>query len=141
MKYSIQEAARITGLTPSTLRYYESEGLLPNIKRAENRHRYYDESNLEWIAVINCLKNTNMPIEQIKEFVILNSQGDGTLYKRLELILKHRENVQKKIDELNKYMEHINYKVDYFTMACELGTEKELKKERYPNHFYIKEDE
>lgn len=96
MKYSIQEAARITGLTPSTLRYYESEGLLPNIKRAENRHRYYDESNLEWIAVINCLKNTNMPIEQIKEFVILNSQGDGTLYKRLELILKHRENVQKR---------------------------------------------
>ncbi|NRY59682.1 hypothetical protein [Clostridium beijerinckii] len=86
------------------------------------------------------MKYSIMPIEQIKEFVVLNSQGDCTLYKRLELILKHRENVQKKIDGLNKYMEHINYKVDYFTMACELGTEKELKKQQYPNHFYIKED-
>lgn len=141
MKYSIKEAAKITELTASTLRYYESEGLLPHIKRDENNHRYYDEANLEWIAVINCLKGTNMPIEQIKKFVDLHSEGDKTLHERLEMVLKHKEDVQKQIDELNKYMNHINYKVDYFKLACKLGTEKELKKKRYPEHLYIKESQ
>ncbi|MCD2347718.1 MerR family transcriptional regulator [Clostridium guangxiense] len=141
MKYSIKQVAEITGLTESTLRYYESEGLLPNIQRAKNGHRYYDESNLEWIAVINCLKSTNMPIDQIKIFVNLHSEGDKTLHQRLEMILKHRENVQKQINKLNKYMEHINYKVDYYKLACKLGTEKEIKKEKYPGHLYVNESE
>lgn len=141
MKYSIRQAANISGLSASTLRYYESEGLLPHIQRDENSRRYYDESNLEWISVINCLKSTNMPIEQIKAFVALHGEGDKTLHQRLEMVLKHRENVRKQIDELNEYMDHINYKVDYFKLACELGTEKELKKKKYPEHLHIKDDE
>lgn len=137
MEYTIQQASQKTGLTASTLRYYEAEGLIPAIKRGENRHRYYDDGNLDWISVITCLKNTNMPIEQIKDFVALHKEGDKTLKERLDMMLDHREAVQKKIDELNEYMKHINYKVEYYTLACELGSEAKLKKKRYPEELDV----
>lgn len=76
MNYTIKQASKITKLPSSTLRYYESEGLIPEIKRNENGHRYYDESNLKWITLITCLKNTNMPIQLIKIFVALYNEGD-----------------------------------------------------------------
>jgi DNA-binding transcriptional MerR regulator len=141
MEYTIRQASKITELPSSTLRYYESEGLLPDIKRNRNGHRYYDESNLKWIALITCLKNTNMPIELIKIFVTLHNEGDKTLNERLEIVLQHRENVQKKIDELNNYMKYINYKVDYYTLACELGTENKLKNNKYPQPLYVEDEE
>ncbi len=141
MKYTIKQASKITKLPSSTLRYYESEGLLPAIKRNVNGHRYYDESNLKWIVLITCLKNTNMSIELIKIFVALHNEGDKTLDKRLEIVLKHRENVQKKIDELNDYMNYINYKVDYYTLACGLGTENKLKNNKYPKPLYVEDGE
>lgn len=137
MEYTMAETSKITGLTASTLRYYESEGLLPEIKRDKNKRRYYTDDNLEWISVITCLKNTNMPISQIRTFVTLHSEGDRTLYDRLEIVLEHRENVQKEIDKLNGYMDHINYKVDYYKLACKLGTEKELMKIKYPEHLCV----
>lgn len=132
MKYTIKQASKITKLPSSTLRYYESEGLLPEIKRNENGHRYYDEANFKWIKLITCLKNTNMPIELIKIFVALHNEGDETLSQRLDVVMKHRENVQEKIAELNEHMKYINYKVDYYTLACELGSEQPLKNNKYP---------
>lgn len=140
MKYMIKQASKLTALPSSTLRYYESEGLLSEIKRNKNGHRYYDEANLKWIALITCLKNTSMPIEMIKIFVALHNEGDATLEQRLEVVLKHRENVQKKIDELNEYMKYINYKVDYYSLACELGSEQPLKKNKYPEPLSVESD-
>ena len=141
MKYTIKQASKLTALPSSTLRYYESEGLLPEIKRNKNGHRYYDEANLKWIALITCLKNTSMPIEMIKIFVALHNEGDATLEQRLDVVLKHQENVQKKIDELNEYMKYINYKVDYYSLACELGSEQPLKKNKYPEPLSVDSDD
>lgn len=132
MTYTIQETAARLGVSASALRYYEKENLLPDIKRDKNGRRYYDEDDIGWLEVILCLKATNMPIKDIRKFVQLNFMGDCTLQERLEMVLAHRQNVQKQIDELTEYMKHINHKVEYFTKACKLGTEKELK---YSNNF------
>ena len=35
--YSISEVASMMGVAPSTLRYYEKEGLLPNVKRVNGK--------------------------------------------------------------------------------------------------------
>ena len=50
VSYSISEVAKMMGVTPSTLRYYDQEGLLPNIKR-KNGVRVFEEEDFKWRRV------------------------------------------------------------------------------------------
>ena len=90
MSYSIKEIAKIMGITPSTLRYYDSEGLLPNVKKVNGR-RVFEDKDFKWLRVLNCMKNINMPIKKIKEYVKLAQKGDATLQERYNLILQQKE--------------------------------------------------
>ncbi len=124
--YSISEVASMMGVAPSTLRYYEKEGLLPNVKRV-NGKRVFEEKDFDWLRVLNCLKNTGMPIRRIKEYALLSQMGDESLSARYELIKAQREYVQDQIDRLNYYMEELDYKDWYYRTAIELGSEKAVQ--------------
>lgn len=123
MKYSIAEAAKRSGLTAYTLRYYEKEGLLRFVDRTPSGIREFKEADLDWLSLIVCLKNSGMPIKQIKNFMDLCKQGDTTLQERLEVFIAHKKAVQEKMEEFEKYMKKIDYKIWYYTTAVEAGTE------------------
>ena len=73
--YTIAQASEEVELTPYTLRYYEKEGLLPNvIKDSAGRRKYHDD-DLQRIGFIKCLKGTGMSLKQIKEYGDLYEQG------------------------------------------------------------------
>ena len=69
MSYTIGELAKKLGITKDSLRYYEKEGLLPHIKRDSSGHRVYSDSDMEWIFLIRCLRDTDMQIYKIKKYV------------------------------------------------------------------------
>ena len=85
------------GVAPSTLRYYDKEGLLPFVERSGGGIRMFKGEDIEWLSIIECLKKTGMPIKEIKQFIDWCIEGDSTIDKRLELIDRQRERVQKKI--------------------------------------------
>lgn len=89
MSYSIKEVAKMMNVAPSTLRYYDQEGLLPNIKRL-NGIRVFEDADFKWLRVLNCLKNTNMPIKKIRQYVELAQEGDTTLEERYDLIKEQK---------------------------------------------------
>lgn len=66
MSYTISQVAQMMGVAPSTLRYYDKEGLLPNVKRV-NGIRVFEDADFPWLRILNCLKGTGMPIRKIKE--------------------------------------------------------------------------
>ena len=68
-RYTIGEVAKMYGIAPSALRYYDKEGLLPFIERTEGGARLFKEEDLEWLTTIECLKDTGMPIKMIKQFI------------------------------------------------------------------------
>ncbi|MBU5444995.1 MerR family transcriptional regulator [Paenibacillus sp. MSJ-34] len=84
---SIKEVTEMTGIAASTLRYYESEGLLPFVKRDENGKRLYDQEDLEWVHFITALRATGMPIAQIQKYVYLFKEGDNTIAERKMMML------------------------------------------------------
>lgn len=124
MEYSIGEAAAKTGITASTLRYYEKEGLLPSIKRDKNGIRAFTEDDLQYLRIIECLKATGMPIKDIHRFIELCSEGDNSLHERYELFLDRKAAVQKQIEELKKVEKVIDFKCWYYETAIKAGTEK-----------------
>lgn len=127
MSYTISEVAEKMGITPSTLRYYDKEGLLPGIKR-KNGIRIFEDEDFSWLRVLNCLKNTGMPIRKIRRYVELAKQGDATLKERYELIKEQRASVQDQMDQLKYYMEELDYKDWYYRTAIREGSEEAVLK-------------
>lgn len=113
--YSIHEACERTGLTAHTLRYYEKEKLLPNISRSAGGIRQYSDEDMEALGMICCLKNTGMPLQDISRFMALARQGDQTLRERCALLKKHRDNVIARMEEMQRHLEKVTCKVQYFT--------------------------
>ena len=126
--YSIQEVSKKTGLTAHTLRYYEKEGLISGVERTQGGFRQYTDEDLERLGLICCLKNTGMSIQEIARFVQLTHEGDHTLEERVELLRVHRERVLEKMAEMQKHLDKVTWKLNFFTeklRAYEAGkTEK-----------------
>ncbi|WP_160688923.1 MerR family transcriptional regulator [Clostridium sp. C2-6-12] len=117
MGYSIAEAAEKIDLSTYTLRYYDKMGLLPFVERNELGNRDFKEKDLEWLKLIRCLKNSNMPIKKIKEVIKLSLEGDDTLSIRKEILSNHRKEVVNKIEELHKSLDKIDNKINYYERA------------------------
>ena len=119
LEYSISQTAKKMKLTAFTLRYYDIEGLLPNLSRNKAGNRIFTDADLEMLSVICCLKNTGMPIKQIKQFISWQKDGNYTLHKRNEMLLQHQKAIHKQISDLQKNLQLIDHKLNFYKNACE----------------------
>ncbi len=127
MPYSIKEISELTGLPASTLRYYDKQGLLPNLKRDGNNIRVFTDEDYRSLKMIDCLKRSGLSIRDIKMFIDTSEQGDEALSERREIFTKRREILRRELDELQEVLSVIEYKCWYYGKACEAGTENVVK--------------
>jgi len=111
MSLSIGEVADLTGLSIHTLRYYDELGLLPQVRRAENGHRVFDEEVLGWIHIIKCLRATQMPLSDIQRFTYLARQDGDTIALQRELLEAHRRQVEQRMCEVKAAIALIDDKI------------------------------
>lgn len=114
MGYTIREVAERFDLTAYTLRYYEKEGLLPFVKRDQRGNRVFEENDVEWITLICCLRDTGMSVTEIRRYVDLCMEGEDKIEARRQIILEHKQAVEKKIAQMKKYLTKINKKLQYY---------------------------
>lgn len=117
MLYTVGEMAKKLGVAPSTLRYYDQEGLLPFVERSSGGIRVFKDSDYEWLQVIGCLKKTGMQLKDIKSFIEMAMQGDETIEPRLALIVKQKESVKAQIAELEETLRTLEFKQWYYETA------------------------
>lgn len=122
MLYTVGEMAKKLGVAPSTLRYYDQEGLLPFVERSSGGIRVFKDSDYEWLQVIGCLKKTGMQLKDIKLFIEMAVQGDETIEPRLALITKQKAAVQVQIAELEETLRTLEFKEWYYTTAKKNGS-------------------
>lgn len=108
---TIAEAADLSGLSRHTLRYYEREGLLDAVGRAQSGHRRYADGDVAWIAFLGRLRATGMPIREMKRFAELRRAGRETVLERRTLLDEHRIEVRRRISELENELAVIDEKV------------------------------
>jgi len=111
MTYSMKQITEMTGVPASALRYYEKESILPFVERNDKGIRVYDDVNVEWIYFIRALRETDMPIREIKKYVALYMEGDATKEERRKLLLQHEENVEAKLSSQFEYLKRIKKKL------------------------------
>lgn len=122
MFYTVGEMAKKLNVAPSTLRYYDKEGLLPFVERSSGGIRMFKDEDMEWLEIIECLKKTGMSIKDIKIFIDWCVAGDSTIDKRLEIIEKQRETVEQQISEMIEHLNVLKYKTWYYETAKEAGS-------------------
>ncbi len=127
MYYSIGEAARITGIAISTLRYYDREGMFPEMMRSSGGIRVFSDKEISILRVVECLKSAGMSIKEIKEFLFWCQEGDSSLQKRRDMFRYRLKEVKKQIEALQKTMNTLQYKCWYYDTAIAAGTEDAVK--------------
>lgn len=124
--YTIKDMSRLTGLPASTLRYYDKQGLLPNLKRNGNNVRVFTDDDYASLRLIDCLKRSGLSIRDIKSFMDMAGK-EGALSGRLEIFRKRRELLKRELEDLQCVLDVIEYKCWYYEKACEAGTDSAVK--------------
>lgn len=124
MYYTIGEIAKMMDVAPSTLRYYDKEGLLPFVERSNGGIRMFKRDDFEQLFIIDCLKKAGVSIKDIKTFMDWVQQGDGTIDERLELFRKRREVIKEQIEQLEQTLSILDYKCWYYKTAKAAKTTK-----------------
>ena len=138
MAYTVGEMAKILEVPASTLRYYDKEGLLPQVERSSGGIRVFQESDYEWLRMIGCMKKAGMSIRDIRHYIQLSAQGDDTISDRLEMFRNQREVLCRRIEEMQHTLETVEYKCWYYETAKAAGTidvPRDMADEDVPKRF------
>ena len=124
---SIAEAARRTGVSVHTLRYYERAGLVVTpVDRNDSGRRRYQDDDLKWISICTKLRATGMPIKAIRRYAQLVSAGPGNEEERLALLESHRACVTAKLAEVEENLKLIDHKIDVYRGRLDAGDADQL---------------
>lgn len=124
--YTIGQVSEMFGLPISTLRYYDKQGLFPEMERISGIRKFSD-TELEALRVIECLKKSGLEIKDIKQFMDWCVEGPSSYSKRRELFVRQRETVETEIAHMNKVLDMLKFKCWYYEQAMQDGSEERIK--------------
>ncbi|MFR5602427.1 MAG: MerR family transcriptional regulator [Lachnospiraceae bacterium] len=111
------EFAKLTGVSKHTLFHYDEIGLFSPAIRLENGYRYYTISQLDLFSAIGTLKEIDMPLSQIKEY--LDHRSPDSLIALLE---QERKNLDKKIRHLEQTRYWMSQKTELIKQILSIDT-------------------
>jgi DNA-binding transcriptional MerR regulator len=119
--YTITEAAALTGLPATTLRYYEQIGVIAPVSRgASSKHRVYDEDDLDQLMWIACLAATGMAVADMRTYVANGSLGPAAAREQVELLTAQSERLADEARQVALRQRYVRIKIDYWH-AVEAG--------------------
>ncbi|GAB07258.1 putative MerR family transcriptional regulator [Gordonia amarae NBRC 15530] len=118
---SIADVSARTGLTRDTLRWYESEGLIPPVPRTSAGVRRYDDATIRMIELLVRLRRTGMPVAHMRDFVTMVQQGARTHGRRMRLLQDHREEIESRIRELIDDLAAVDDKIGHYRRLIDAG--------------------
>ena len=112
--YSMKEACALTNMSYENLKFYCNEGLVPNVKRDSRNYRIFDDHDIKWIQSLNCLKRCGMSIAEMKEYLALCMDGEGTIPERKMILAEKKEALLQSIAELQRAVAYIDWKQGFY---------------------------
>lgn len=112
--YKMKEACEKTGLSYETLKFYCNQGLVPNVKRDEKKRRVFDERDIAWINSLNCLRNCDMSIQEMREYIDLCLKGETTIPERKQILAQKRKALEEEQKQIQKSIDYIDWKQGFY---------------------------
>ncbi|PZG41097.1 MerR family transcriptional regulator [Listeria ivanovii] len=112
---NIKEAAKITGLTNDTIRYYERIGIIMPIPRQDNGLRDFTERSINQLKFAKTMRSAGMGVESLREYVaMIYENDDSTIVARKALLTEQAYLMQEKIDRMQEAHDYLLYKVENY---------------------------
>lgn len=97
---NISEAARRSGLSAKTIRYYEDIGLVGPASRSQNGYRQYESASLEQLQFLARARDVGFDIDECRQLLELQQDSHRESRHARSLVLEKSEQLQHKIDKL-----------------------------------------
>ena len=123
---TIAEVSKQYDISPDTLRYYERIGLNPPVPRSKNGIRNYDQNSCRWIELMKCMRKAGVQIDALIEYVTLFQQGDDTAEARKAILIEQREQLLKRMADMQASLERLNEKIERYEQVI-IPAERKLK--------------
>lgn len=124
-RYSIREAAALTGLPASTLRYYESIGIIEPIGRDESSgHRVYTPQDLDVLTAVACLSATGMSVADMRHYIANNHVGPEAAGQQIELLRTQGEHLAAEARQLEVRRRYVALKIEYWEAVAAQDLER-----------------
>ena len=113
--YTITEASTLTGLPASTLRYYESIGVITPISRgASSGHRVYDDTDLDQLMWIACLSATGMSVADMLQYVANRDLGPSAAADQVALLEGQQRRLEEEAESIAVRQRYVRVKIAYW---------------------------
>ena len=113
--YTIKEAAALTGLPASTLRYYESIRVIPPISRdASSKHRVYGEDDLDQLMWVACLAATGMSVGDMRQYVANGALGPSEASEQIDLLAAQEGRLALEAERVALRQRYVRLKIAYW---------------------------
>lgn len=112
--YTMKETCQKTGLAYETLKFYCNQGLVPNVKRDGLNHRIFDDRDVAWINSLTCLKQCDMGIVEMKEYLALCQEGEETIPERKRILEAKRRALEGEQERISQAIAYIDRKRDFY---------------------------
>ena len=106
--------ARRTGRSIHTIRWYESQRLIPGVRRDPQGRRVYVEQHVGWLDLLDRLRSTGMSIREVREYAVMVRRGEQSLKDRQKLLQAHRERVKERIRDMTESLSLIDRKIEFY---------------------------
>lgn len=112
--YTMKQACEKTALSYETLKFYCNQGLVPNVKRDSQNRRIFDDRDIGWIISLNCLKNCRMGIAEMKQYLALCMQGEGSIPKRKQILALKQQQLEQERRKIEEAIAYIDWKQGFY---------------------------
>lgn len=112
--YTMKDACKKTGLSYETLKFYCNQGLVPNVKRDKNNRRIFNDKDIAWINSLNCLRNCDMSLSEMREYIDLCIEGESSIPKRKEILIAKRASLIEKLQQVQDSIDYIDWKQGFY---------------------------
>jgi DNA-binding transcriptional MerR regulator len=112
--FTIKEVSEKLNCPAHTIRFYDKEGLLPDIRRDDHGNRLFEKRDIDWIRLITCFRATGMSVADLKKIVDLALQGDETIGQRRAILESHQAEIKRKQQVLNEAFEAVSQKLEVY---------------------------
>ena len=113
MKLNVLETSKKLNMSPHTIRYYTNVGLVPSLEYDEHGNRVFDGDDLNWLLCARFLRESGMPVAQVKHYFSLCQQGDSTIQERFDILLKLQEQTEGELKQIQLRADCINNKIEH----------------------------
>ena len=121
---TIAEVSKKYEISADTLRYYESIGLIPSVRRKENGIRDYSDTDCGWVEFIKCMRGAGIQVEALIEYVSLFQQGDGTQEARKQILLEQREQLAARMEDMKQTLARLDKKIAHYDECLRFAENK-----------------